>query len=114
MEIIQILIFVFALFAWSRVLLRFRDAEMSLRGLFFWSGIWLIVILVDFFPQVMTLIANRLGLSPGSGIIVYISILVLFYLVFRIYVMIETQNQTVTKLVRQISIRDAKNGKKKQ
>jgi hypothetical protein len=107
MEIIQIVIIVFGVFALSRAFLRFKDNNMGINSLLFWSVVWLAVIAVALNPFIFSSVAYRLGIATGMSFLVYASVIVLFYLVFRLYVSIENQNKTITKLVRQLAIRDA-------
>ncbi|MEK6938487.1 MAG: DUF2304 family protein [Nanoarchaeota archaeon] len=103
MEIIQILVIIFALFAFSRSILRVKDKEITLPEFAFWSAIWLGVMIIALLPEVMELLSRPLGIGRGVDIIIYISIILLFYLVFRIYVKAEINRQEITKLVREVA-----------
>ena len=46
------------------------------------------------------MLANRLGIGRGSDLVIYISIAVLFFLLFRVHIAIERVNREVTKVVR--------------
>lgn len=106
--IIQILIIIFALFAWSRAFLRLRGKNISIGEFSFWSLIWVTVIIVDIFPVLIGGLSGFVGIGRGVDLAVYISILLLFYLVFRVYVSLDAQKNDITKLVREIAIREAK------
>ncbi|MBU0981388.1 DUF2304 family protein [Patescibacteria group bacterium] len=109
--LIQIVGSAFVLFAWSRVFLRYRDDTLSLWGLLFWSLIWIAVLVVLFLPHMTDLIAERLGIGRGVDVFIYSSIVVLFYLVYRVYVKIESIEQEITKVVREESLHDLKKKK---
>ena len=113
-SIIQIIIIVFVLFAWSRVFLRIRDKGIVIGEFLFWSIIWASVILLTLWPTIISKISGFFGIGRGVDFAIYISILLLFYLIFRLYVKIEDQNQQMTKLIRELSIRDAKKKKSKK
>ena len=100
---IQILIVIFALFALSRSILRWKDHSIRFQELVFWAILWGFIILTMFIPKTTTLFSSLLGFSSGANIAVYISIILLFYLVFRIYVQIEKTNKDLTKLVRALA-----------
>jgi small membrane protein len=112
-NIVQILIIVFALFAWSRGILRLRDKDISVGEFAFWSIIWAVVIFAAVFPHIIALISSKVGIGRGVDLAIYVSIILLFYLVFRLYVKTDNQDREITKLVREIAIRDAKKKKKK-
>ncbi|MBN1502543.1 DUF2304 family protein [Candidatus Woesearchaeota archaeon] len=104
MNVLQIIAIVFALFAISRVILRMRDKKLTPGEFFFWTLIWLGLLGVVFFPSLTSRLANLIGIGRGIDLIIYGSIAILFYLLFRIYVKIEEIEQEITKVVREISI----------
>lgn len=104
-SIIHIFALVFALFAISRVVLRARDKQISVNELFFWLAIWLGLVFVVFFPQIISKIALFLGIGRGIDVVVYASIAVLFYLIFRLYVKLEDNQKTITLLVRELALK---------
>lgn len=108
--IFEIIVVLFVLFAWSRVLLRFRERKISRWEFAFWSILWLVVLVVLFIPSVTQPIAKILNIGRGIDVVVYLSIVLLFYLVFRIYVKIEGIEQEVTKVVRETTLK--KGGKR--
>lgn len=101
MTILQILIIVFALFALSRAILRFKDKKISIFEFGLWTLIWGAIIVTVIIPKTATLISNFFGISRPIDLAVYVSILLLFYLVFRLYVHLEMQRQEITKVVRE-------------
>jgi small membrane protein len=109
--IIQVVIILFALFAWSRAMLRLRDSNISIGEFSFWSLIWSVVIIVAIFPDLISNLSTIVGIGRGVDLALYASIILLFYLTFRLYVKIDAQSKETTKLVREIAIRDAKKKK---
>ena len=105
---LQIIAMVFAAFAWSRVLARYQDKKMSWQEFTFWTFVWAAVIIVGFVPDITFVFSERLGIERGVDVVIYLSVLVIFYLVFRLYVRMETIEQSITKLVREITLRDKK------
>jgi len=108
MEPIQILAVLFALFAYSRTILRFKDKKITIKEFFFWTVIWIAVIVVGIVPGIMSGLTVFLGIGRPIDIIVYASIIVLFYLIFRLYVRIEEMEQNITKVVREVAIKKQK------
>ena len=101
---IQILLIAFIVFALSRVILRSRERILSAKTTFFWVFIWLAALVGILLPATTTRIAEFFGVGRGVDVIVYISLSLLFYLVFRIYVMIEDLRHEVSHIVRQIAL----------
>jgi len=102
MEIIQILIAIFALFALSRAVLRFKDNKLTINELVFWILVWIGVIIVSFLPSITGLLSSFLGIGRGIDVMVYVSIIVLFYLIFRLYVKLEGIEKEITLVVRKL------------
>lgn len=111
MQIIQILAIIFAVFAASRVILRYREHKASWKELIFWNIVWIAAVIIAIFPNITFYFSRLLGIQRGIDLIIYISIIALFYLMFRLYVKIEGVEQDLTKVVREVSIKKA--GKKK-
>ena len=107
---LQIFATLFALFALSRVFLRMKGHELTLGQSAFWAIIWTGVIIVVWVPSTAFAISDSLGLDTRKPIdtFVYIAIVVLFYLTYRMHVKQERTDHQLTQLVRQIAIRDAR------
>lgn len=105
MLIVQILLIIFLSFALSRVVLRFRGRQIKATEFLFWSLLFLTAIVVIVFPVETTALANMLGIGRGVDLVVYASIAMLFYLVFRLYVLLEDVRHEITELVRKIALR---------
>lgn len=108
MTLIQIIALLFFSFAASRAVLRAKDKKINLIELLFWLSIWLGLIIVVFFPQILSNIASILGIGRGVDVLVYSSISILFYLIFRLYIKLEETEMEITKLVREIALRKKK------
>lgn len=102
---IQILLSLFILFAAIKVAGRWRAKEISSAVLFFWSVFWLAVAVVVWQPNLSTQLANRLGVGRGADLVIYFSVAILFYLIFRITVRLEKMERNITKIVRAIALR---------
>lgn len=64
--------------------------------------------LFTFFPEALNLIGKIFGLQRGADVLVYASIIFLFYFVLLLLRKVETTREEVTKLVREIAIQSAK------
>lgn len=104
MTVVQIILTIFLLFALSRVVLRFRGGQIKFTEFGFWSFLFSMAIVVILYPTETTKLANNLGIGRGVDLVVYASIVTLFYLVFRIYVMMEDIRHEITELVRKIAL----------
>jgi len=105
---VQIVFTLFLLFAVSRVLLRLKDGSLTLTAFLFWFSLFIIAIIGVFRPEVTSIVAQKLGISRGSDAVIYASIILLFYLIFRTNVILENLRHDLTKLVRLIALNNKK------
>ncbi|MFH0869449.1 MAG: DUF2304 family protein [archaeon] len=112
MGAIHVIVIVFALFALSRAYLRFRDNRLSIGEFVFWALLWIGGIIISFNPWISSYVSSFFGIKRGVDLIVYVSIVLIFYLIFRIYVKVENQQKEITTLVRKFSIDNNGKGKK--
>lgn len=108
MNIIQILLIIFLWFALSRVILQFRQRQISPFVFAFWAVLFTSAIFVVFLPDQTTKLAGLVGIGRGADLMVYASIVILFYLVFRAYIQIEDIRHEITQAVREIGLENAK------
>lgn len=103
--IIQGVIILFVLFALSRLILRFKDSSISVFELIAWGVFWAIVVVITLVPQITNYLANLVGVGRGVDVVVYISIILLFYGFFRMSVKLENIESDITKLVRKEALK---------
>ncbi|MBS1266376.1 MAG: hypothetical protein MAG795_00343 [Candidatus Woesearchaeota archaeon] len=103
MSLIHIIVIVFGLFAISRAYLRYKESKVKLGELLFWTGIWGAAMVFAFFPDTLNWLSDRAGFRRGMDFLIAISVITLFYLVFRIYVKLDETGQDITKIIREIA-----------
>jgi hypothetical protein len=104
MMLLRILGGFFLVFAISRVVLRWRDRSLLLRELIFWMFVFGGILTVLLVPAVSGRLARFFGITRGADLVVYGSVVVLYYLMFRIYVSLENIKYKLTLLLREIAL----------
>lgn len=99
--------FFFILFAISRAVLRYRDGAMSWRELAFWLLFWAGALTVVIWPGETARFADLLGIQRGADAVVYASVILVYYLVFRIYIKLNVIGHDITRLVRALAVEEA-------
>jgi hypothetical protein len=94
----------FLIYAISRVIARGRDRTLSITELIIWMSIFGGILFFILDPSLSIVVAGFLGINRGADAIVYGSIAILFYLIFRTYVMLENLEHKTTLLVRELAI----------
>ena len=105
-SLIQVLLVLFAVFAITRVILKARQRRIPTAWAALLSLIWVGLVVVSLLPQTTDLLAAHVGIGRGADLLVYISIIALFYLVFRLVVRMERIQQDITKVVRAMALKD--------
>ena len=111
MLVIQLLILFFATFTLVTALFMFKDKKIRVGDFIFWLALWIAVIITSITTKYADLISQILGVSSGLNFLVYLSIIVLFYLIFRVYVKLDTMEKKMTNLVRELSYAHAEQRK---
>ena len=104
---LRLLLSLFLLFAISRAVLRRKEGTISLGTFFFWTAIWVLATVGIIRPDFTTYLAKNLGIGRGADVVVYASIMILFYLLFRTHIMIENLRHEITQVIRELSLKEA-------
>lgn len=85
-------------------ILRFREGKISISMLVLWIFIWIIIIGISINPELTNLFASVTGIGRGLDFILIIGLIGCYYLIFKMYTMIENMEKEITKLVREIAL----------
>jgi hypothetical protein len=86
------------------VILRWRSHRLALSELVLWVFVFGGILTVVLVPSLSAWLARLLGIGRGADLVIYGSIVLLFYLVFRIYIQLENIEYKLTTLVREIAL----------
>lgn len=98
--VFQSLFVLFSIIAVVSVVNRGKKSELSKKATIFWTIFWVAVIVVVIWPDSTQKIADYIGIGRGVDLVIYISVAVIFYLLFRLNVKIENLNRNITKVIR--------------
>lgn len=87
---------------------KFKKDRVSWPRTLIWILFWCVGIFVVWFPETIAKIAQVSGVGRGVDIIIYISIILLFYLLSNQNTKIDELNKQITKLTREIAKNNAK------
>ncbi len=111
MIVLKIIITIFLLFAIIKLVKQKKNSQISLSTFFIWLLIWIAIGIVFWRPELTTQLANSFGIGRGADFLIYISIIVIFYQLFRIYSHIEKIENNITKITKNIAIYNAKDNR---
>jgi len=105
----QILALIIILFFLFKLYIQKRKNEISKNEFLFWLLFWLFSVLaIVFIKKIDFLVASFGFSSSGINILLYLSILLIFYMLFKIRIKIEKQDRIITKIVREIALKNKK------
>lgn len=104
---IQILISIFVLFALARTFRQWRQRRLSIVWALVWILFWVAVVGMVFLPNTTQVFADVLGVGRGADLVIYISLVALFYLQFKLFTKIESVEQEISRLVREVALKEA-------
>jgi hypothetical protein len=105
---VQIILTLGAFAAMHRLAAECRTAQIGWRRAAFWVLLWVTGLTIVWMPDLTTSFARLIGVTRGVDAVLYGSVLLLSYLVFRLYAALEAQDQVVTRLVSELALRDAR------
>jgi len=109
----QAVLSLFLLFALSRVVLRLKDGQLRVGEFLFWFGLFVLALVGVIEPRFTTYVAHMIGIGRGADVVIYASIALLFYLIFRTNILLENVRSEITELIRQQAIKEAEDTLKK-
>jgi len=85
---------------------RFKEGKTSPTVFVIWLLAWLSLIIISISPYTTSYLANIMGIGRGLDLILILAIIGAYYLLFRIYIMIENIEMELTRLVRELALRE--------
>jgi small membrane protein len=105
MDIIQLVIIAFSIFALSRVINNIRARNTDKIGMLFWVVFWIVIIFATLFPGLIDSVFLFFGVESVAEFGLYSMMILLAYMIFRLYARIEDTEKNITKIVRTIAIK---------
>ncbi|MFA6304868.1 MAG: DUF2304 family protein [Patescibacteria group bacterium] len=103
---LQIIVSLFVLLVVFRLFKKFQDNTLKISEFLGWLMIWLVVLTVFWLPQTTSYLARWFGIGRGVDLAIYSAVLILFYLIFRLYLKLDRQQRQITKIIRHLALTD--------
>lgn len=104
----QFIIGALIVFVLLKTIVSYRLKRVSLLFFIIWFVFWLIILFFLFNQNILMNLANFLSVGRGTDLAVYLSIITIFYVIFRIYEALIDINVRITKIVRTLAIKEGK------
>jgi len=86
----------------------YKKNNLTNIGTILWSLFWIIGLIVIWFPEIIEIIGHFFGVARSIDALVYISIILLIYLVLKQKIKINEIEKEITILTRKISLQKVK------
>jgi len=102
--VIQIIATIIILSIFSQLIRKILKDKASLTKIIFWVLFWGISLVIIWLPkETIDNIGSVFGVGRGIDVLVYLSIILLFYNNLRLNERIDDMNKKVTKIVREVA-----------
>ena len=106
MSAIQIVLVAFAVFAFSRVVIGLRRNTLGISAFVLWTMFWATVVVVALRPETTAAVAHVFGVGRGADLAIYLALVLVFFLLFRLFAKIEDLERQLTRFVRAQALKD--------
>jgi len=110
---LQIIVSLFVILVVFRQLKKYRDNTLKISEFVSWLLLWAFVLVAFWLPQSTSYLADIFGIGRGVDLAVYSSVLVIFYLIFRVYLKLDRQQKEITKIIRHLALNEKENNQEK-
>jgi hypothetical protein len=103
----QILAIIIIFFFISRLYFQKKKKQISANEFIFWFLFWIFSgMAIIFLKKIDSLVAYLGFSSSGINILLYIALLIVLYMLFKMRIKIEKQERNITKIIREIALKN--------
>jgi hypothetical protein len=108
MNLFQIVILLVILLGLQRTFIKYRRRVFNWQWTLVWTIFWLLLAALVIYPELTNIVAHRIGVGRGVDVAIYFGILILFFLVFKIFTRLNETDKKLSKLVKNLAIEKAR------
>jgi small membrane protein len=105
-SVAQLFLLSLGLLVMGAIVLRYRQRKIGLVIFLLWFLLWSGIEVVILFPKSAMEVAHLVGIGRGTDLALYLSVMLILYLLFRMYVRLEQMNREITQIVRAVALRE--------
>lgn len=87
----------------------YKKNSIAILGAIIWATFWITGLIIIWFPHIIELIGNALGVGRSIDALVYISIILLLYITLSQKIKSNEIEKEITMLSRKIALKDLEN-----
>lgn len=85
---------------------RYHRRQMRVLDMLFWSALWTVALAAIVFQDMIGFVAHLFGIGRGVDVVIYLSLVLVFYVIFRLHMRINQLDAHITTLVRHLALTD--------
>jgi hypothetical protein len=97
---------IIAIIAIVFIYFKFRENRISFLSFIIWILLWIFIVIFAIEPDSSGIFASLFGITRGLDFIIIIAIIGLLYLFLKLFLKIESLQQDINKLVRELAIKN--------
>ena len=99
------LVFLVAIIMIISTWIQYHKRKITASWAIFWSGLWIVGTIAVFSVGILDIIGEYVIQDNGRQLVVYLCIILLFFICYRLFLAIQKLNDSVSKLVEEIAKR---------
>ena len=108
MSNIQIILLVIIALIIGTIFRKYQLKTLVTQEFFLWTTFWLLGAVLVAFPGITGKVAQAVGIGRGVDLIIYLSLIALFFATFIILIKLARIEHDITKIVRRLAFDDKK------
>jgi hypothetical protein len=100
MSLIQISILLFIFVVVAKTAMKLKRGDITFSFFVLWLLFWLAVATITLRTEILDWLAIKVGVGRGADLVVYLALLTLFYLLFKVSVAIGRIEKRISEIVR--------------
>lgn len=114
MSLSQLLLSTIIIFIIYKTAISFKRGNLSRNFTSIWILLWITVLFFIFEQNTLIRIAHFFGISRGVDLVIYLAVILIFYLIYKIFFILNQLNHKITEIIREMAVNNPKRRKAKQ
>lgn len=103
----QILLGSVILFIIYKTFISYKQNKLNIRFTFVWIIFWCLSLFIIIDQTIAITVANIIGIKRGSDLVIYLSIIIIYFLMYIVFVRLNDIEKKITRKIRKDSIKKA-------
>ena len=106
MNLFQLVFLIFISVSLYKVVIKIKNGQLGIKESFVWVFAWVLGAIIIFDPGISIKISNLFGIGRGVDLVIYSSIIFLYYISYKIYLKIDSLQKKIKELSTKIALKD--------